>query len=253
MSLELQAAREYLKAFAVRLNTVLDNVDSLYRRLEAADEAINVFDQAEQLVRQGRDQAPSADFTFGRARLDRAARAEQDGVAPQLAQRAKPAAPAGAGVPGAARDFNPDCPGCRRERRAAVSTARKPAAKAQPAAIPVKMGRPRSAAVARAHAEQDAKVLQAMTAAAVPLPSATLVAKTKILRWALKDSLKRLRAAGRIRLKGNHRSARWLIVAPKTPAATGPTTRVNGQEFETVWNGSKDAPSLIGDRVQRKA
>jgi len=244
MSLELQGAREYLKAFAVRLNTVLDNVDYLYRRLEVADQAIDVFDQAEQLVRQGLDAVPAVDFTFDRARLDRERRAEQDGTQAELdkarlAHCAKSAPPV---QPAAAANQAP---------------ARKPAAKAQKAAgIPAKNGRPPSPDVAAAHAEIDRKILACMTAAGFPVPSVTIGKKVNLGRWAVKDSLRRLRAAGRVALDGSRTKARWYLIAASTKkgiAAAGPGRTLNGVEFESRWNGRKDDPSLIGDRPSRSS
>lgn len=111
-------------------------------------------------------------------------------------------------------------------------------------------GRPKSSVVAEQHAALDQQVLGFLAAAGRELPSATVVRGLKLNQWKVKDALKRLRAAGRVRLNGTRTAARWEAVAA-APKSSKPTQNVNGADFDVVFTGAK-GQSLIGDREQRK-
>lgn len=228
MSVELQGAIIFLLAFQQRLGILTDSITGNVRQLEAIDRIIAEYDHQHGLIG-GLRRVPTK---------------------PQVAQCATPAVP-------------------------------KPAAAPAPTAVTAKApartfthgGRRTSAAIAEAHAAIDASVLTFLkTSGASGVTK--IRSALKLSESQLKGSLIRLRARHLVRLAGTRAAARWSIdpaaKLPKTPpapttfgiratagAAAGPGRTLNGAEFETVWDGSKEragqAPSLIGARTQRPA
>ncbi len=132
-----------------------------------------------------------------------------------------------------------------------------PSVAAKPAAKPSRSSSPANVA---AHAHVDRKILDFLRAGRGPYPATMFVERLKLSSYQVKDSLKRLRDRGLVQLTGTRASARWGLAkaTAATPGASvAPGRRLNGTEFETVWDGSKErkgeAPSLLGDRTQRSA
>lgn len=100
----------------------------------------------------------------------------------------------------------------------------------------------------------DAAVLLALSGG--PLKAAVLIARAKCSPSQLKTCLKRLRAQKLVRLVGATSMARWQLVSgatlPPTTAA-GRRHTLKAVEFDTVWNGRKTDPSLLGDRTTRSS
>lgn len=163
-------------------------------------------------------QTPSAPpFTFDQARIDRARRAEQDGVAgklpgPTVAHCATPTQ-----APRRAKDIVMTLP--------------------------------------EQHDRIDRDVLRFLRASG-PIGARKIRAGLKLSESQFKGAVARLRDQHLVRLTGTRNSAKWSA-APNAPGAKQQATKANGTEFETVWDGTKDrhgeAPSLIGDRAQGHA
>lgn len=101
------------------------------------------------------------------------------------------------------------------------------------------------------HGEIDRRVLNFLRAYG-PVGARKIRAGLKLSESQFKGAVARLRAQHLVMLQGTRATARWAIVA-NTKALGAPVGgRANATEFETVWSGRKDDPSLLGDRVQRQ-